>query len=174
MLVDNEILTDFVEQTHLDPTDDRVLDALLDREVPPAIRFGDLVDREQLRGRLLTQQAATPAPDPQPIPVSPQRERQSARTRVNERTRAVANRIVSELDLPHHGHQLMAITGGRRQRNSAIVIRRLHTGINEAVGMDSDTRGEWTRDQLRTIFERIDEIGDTFRDTVRSQLSQRG
>lgn len=174
MLVDNEILTDFVEQTYLDPTDDRVLDEILNREVAPGIRVGDVVDREQLGQRLLAQQAAAAPPAPQPIPVSPQRQRQSARTRVNERTKSVANRVLSDLGLPHRGHQLMAVTGGRRQHNSAIVIRLLHAAINEAVGMDNDTRREWTREQMTTIFERIDEIADTVRDTLQTQLSQRG
>lgn len=174
MLVNNEILTDFVEQTYLDPTDDRVLDELLNREVAPGIRVGDLVDREQLRQRLLAQQAAAAPPAPAPIPVSPQRQRQSARTRVNDRTKSVGNRILADLDLPPRGHQLMAVTGGRRQHNSAIVIRLLHAAINEAVGMDNNTRGEWTREQLSTIFERIDDLGDTVRDALRTRLSERG
>ncbi|TXH20892.1 MAG: helix-turn-helix domain-containing protein [Mycobacterium sp.] len=174
MLVDNEILTDFVEQTYLDPTDDRVLDEILDREVAPGVRLATLVDRERLREQLLTQQAASAPPAPQPIPVSPQRQRQSARTRVNERTKSVANRVLSDLGLPHRGHQLMAVVGGRRQHNSAIVIRLLHAAINEAVGMDNNTRREWTREQMTTIFERIDEIADSVRDTLQTQLSQRG
>lgn len=174
MLVDNEILTDFVEQTYLDPTDDRVLDEILNREVAPGIRVGDVVDREQLRQRLLAQQAAAGPPAPQPIPVSPQRARQSAKTRVNQRTKAVANRILADLDLPPRGHQLMAVTGGPRQHNTVIAIRRLAAAINEAVGMPNGTRGEWSGEQLTTIFERIDEIADTVRDTLRSHLSQRG
>ncbi|MCT1355403.1 hypothetical protein [Gordonia sp. p3-SID1431] len=174
MLVDNEILTDFVEQTYLDPTDDRVLDEILNREVAPGIRVGDVVDREQLRQRLLAQQAAAAPPAPQPIPVSPQRARQSAKTRVNQRTKAVANRILADLDLPPRGHQLMAVTGGPRQHNTVIAIRRLAAAINEAVGMPNGTRGEWSGEQLTTIFERIDKIADTVRDTLRSQLSQRG
>ena len=172
MLVDNEILTDFVEQTYLDPNDGRVLDELLDREVAPGVKLGDLVGREQLRERLLAQHAASAASVPQPIPVSPQRQRQSARTRVNERTKAVANRVLNELRLPHRGHRLMAITGGQRQHNSTVVIRRMHHAINEEVGMPNGTRGEWSREQLQTIFERIDEIGDGVRETLRNQLRQ--
>jgi len=172
MLVDNEILTDFVDHTYLDPTDDRVLDELLDREVAPGVKLGDLVDREQLRQRLLAQHSAAAAPAPQPIPVSPQRQRQSAKTRVNERTRAVANRVLSELGLPHRGYRLMAIAGGRRQPNAAIVIRRMNTAINQAVGMPNGTRGDWSRDQLQTIFERVDELGDNVRDTLRDQLNR--
>jgi DNA repair protein RadD len=64
MLVDNEILTDFVEHSYLDPTDDRVLDELLDREVAPGIKLGDLTDREQLRKKLLAQRAAAASPAP--------------------------------------------------------------------------------------------------------------
>ncbi|MFL0177003.1 MULTISPECIES: DEAD/DEAH box helicase [Mycobacteriaceae] len=172
MLVDNEILTDFVEHTYLDPADDRVLDQLLDREVAVGIKLGDLIDRGQLRTKLLAQRAATPTPTPTPIPVSPQRQRQSAKTRVNERTRTVANRVLSELGLQHRRYELMAITGGRRQYNSAIVIRRMNSAVNEAVGMPKGSRGEWSAEQLAMILARIDELGDTVRDTVKSQLDQ--
>lgn len=172
MLVNNEILADFVEHAYLDPTDDRVLDELLAREVAPGLKVGDLVDREELRRRLLMQQATKAVSSPQPIPVSPQRQRQSAKRRVNERTRTVANRVLSELDLPHRGYRLMAISGGKRQHNAAIVIRRLNTAINEAVGMPSGTRGDWSREQLQTILDRIDELGDSVRNTIREQLKR--
>lgn len=172
MLVDNEILTDFVEHTYLDPTDDRVLDEILDRDIAPGVKLSDLIGREQLRERLLARQAAVTTPAPQPIPVSPQHARQSAKRRVNDRTKAVANRILSELGLPHRGHQLMAVATGQRQHNSAIAIRRLHSAINEAVGMPSGTRGQWSREQLETIFDCIDDIADDVRDTLRTQLNQ--
>lgn len=76
------------------------------------------------------------------------------------------------MDLKHRGYRLMAITGGRRQHNAAIVIRRMNTAINQAVGMPNGTRGDWSREQLHTIFERIDELGDTVRDTLREQLNR--
>jgi len=66
------------------------------------------------------------------------------------------------------------MNGGRRQHNSAIVMRLLHAAINEAVGMDSNIRAEWTREQLTTIFEPIDDLGDALRDSLRTQLSERG
>lgn len=172
MLVDNEILTDFVEHTYLDPTDDRVLDELLAREIAPGITVGDVVGREQLRERLLAQRAAAAAPAPQPIPVSPQRQRQSTKIRVNDRAKSVANRILSDLNLPYRGHQLMAVAPGRRQHNSAIVIRRLNAAINEAAGEPNGTRGQWSREQMKNIFDRIDEIGDNIRDTLRTQLGR--
>ncbi|MBJ8344490.1 DEAD/DEAH box helicase [Antrihabitans sp. YC2-6] len=171
MLVDNEILTSFVEHTYLDPTDDRVLDELLSREIAPGITVGDLVGREQLRERLLAKQVA--APVPASIPVSPQRQRQSTKTRVNERAKSVANRVLTELKLPHRGHQLMAVTPGQRQYNSAIVIRRINTAINHVAGEAKASRGQWTLEQMTTIFERLDEIGDSVRDALRDQLSKK-
>jgi hypothetical protein len=55
MLVDSEILTHFVEQTYLDPTGGRVFDEMLDKEIAPGLKLGDLVSRERLRERLLAQ-----------------------------------------------------------------------------------------------------------------------
>ena len=86
----------------------------------------------------------------------------------------MANRILADLDLPPRGHQLMAVTSGPRQHNTVIAIRRLAAAINEEVGMPTGTRGDWSREQFTTIFDRIDEIGDSVRDTLRTQLSQRG
>jgi hypothetical protein len=40
--------------------------------------------------------------------------------------------------------------------------------------MPNGTRGEWSGEQFTTIFERIDEIADTVRDALQTQLSQRG
>jgi hypothetical protein len=68
----------------------------------------------------------------------------------------------------------MAVTASPRQHNSIIAIRRLAAAINEEVGMPNGTRGEWSGEQFTTIFERIDEIADTVRDALQTQLSQRG
>jgi hypothetical protein len=38
MLVDNEILASFIDQAHLDPTDDRVLEDMLDKRVAPGLQ----------------------------------------------------------------------------------------------------------------------------------------
>ena len=65
----------------------------------------------------------------------------------------------------------MAVTPGPRRHNSGIAIRRLAAAINEEVGMPNGTRGDWSREQFTTIFDRIDEIGDSVRDDLRSQLS---
>jgi DNA repair protein RadD len=82
--------------------------------------------------------------------------------------------VWARLDLPARGHELMAVSPGRRQHNTAIAIRRLNAAINEEVGMPNGTRGEWSREQLTTIFDRIDEIADTVRHTLRTQLAQHG
>ena len=173
MLVDSEILTRFVEQTYLDPSDDRVLDEMLDKDIAPGLKLGDLVSRDQLRERLLAQQAAAEVQVPQSIPVSPQRARQSAKTRVNERTKSVANRVLADLKLPPRGHQLMVVSPGPRQHNSVIAIRRVAAAINQEIGMPNGTRGEWSHEQMTSIFDRLDEIADSVRDSLRIQLDQR-
>lgn len=97
MLVDNEILANFIDQTYLDPNDDRVLEEMLNKEVAPGLRLGDVTTKEKLRAALLSKQAAEPVDAPTPIAVSPQRRRQSTRTRLNQRTGSVADRILDDL-----------------------------------------------------------------------------
>ena len=101
MLVDNEILTDFVEQTYLDPTDDRVIDEMLDREVAPGLQLRDIITLDQLRDRLRAQRDTVQEEVPQPIPVAPQRRRRAARTRLTERTNSVAARVMQDLGIAH-------------------------------------------------------------------------
>ena len=48
-LVNNEIISHFLQQHFLDPDDDRVLDQVLGQEITPGITLGSLIDRETLR-----------------------------------------------------------------------------------------------------------------------------
>ena len=71
LLVNDEIISHFIDQAYLDPEDDRVLEELLSRPVAAGLTVGDLVDREQLRAKLRQQQEALKVEEPKAIPVSP-------------------------------------------------------------------------------------------------------
>ncbi len=163
MLVNNEILASFMDQTYLDPTDDRVLDEFLDKEVAPGLRLRDVTTIEQLRAGLLAQQAARPADVPTPIPVSPQRRRKSARTRLNQRVGSVANRVLDELGLPRAGRQLATTVRGPMQANIQVVTRLLNKAVSDEVG---DERGEASADALQGASDNLDAIADHVRDEI--------
>lgn len=167
MLVNNEVLASFIDQTYLDPTDDRVLDEFLDKEVAPGLRLRDVTTIEQLRAGLLARQAAQPADVPTPIPVSPQRRRRSARTRLNQRVGSVANRVLEELGLPRAGRQLAKTVRGPMQGNIQVVTRLLNKAVSDEVG---DARGEASTDALQHAFDNLDAIADRVRDEIAKNI----
>ena len=50
MLVDDEIIGEFISRSFLDPEDDRVLDEFLNREIGGGIKLADLMSRDELSG----------------------------------------------------------------------------------------------------------------------------
>ncbi|MFI5430138.1 DEAD/DEAH box helicase [Aeromicrobium sp. UC242_57] len=167
MVVDNEVLTSFIDQAYLDPTDDRVLEEMLAREVAPGLTLGDITTLEYLRTALLDRQAQQPADDPVAIPVSPQRRRQSARSRLNNRVGSGANRILDEIGLPRQGRQLAKVFKGPMAPNAQVVMRLLNKAVSDEVG---EGRGDASAEDLERAFAKIDAIADEVRDNIARKL----
>ncbi|HEX4364018.1 MAG TPA: DEAD/DEAH box helicase family protein [Solirubrobacteraceae bacterium] len=165
-LVDNELVSHFVDRTFLDPEDDRVLDELLGRAIAPGVTVGDVVDREVLRQRL-RQRVAAMSETPTLVPVTPQRRRQTARKRLSERTGSVVARVLTELDLARAGRDVARVMGGRPAANVQVITRLLNEEINKGLGIGSGARSTLTSEQTELALERLDEFGDA----VRAQLS---
>jgi excisionase family DNA binding protein len=167
MLVNNEILTSFIDQAYLDPTDDRVLEEMLAKEVAPGLTLGDITTLEQLRAALVAKQAERPTDGPTAIPVSPQRRRQSARKRLNQRVGSVANRVLDELVLPRQGRQLAKVVKGPMGPNAKVVTRLLNKAVSDEVGVD---REKASADELERAYEKLDAIADEVREYIASKL----
>lgn len=167
MLVDNEVLADFIDQQYLDPTDDRVLEEMLDREFAPGLLVRDITTLDQLRTVLLAKHAAKAADVPTPIPVSPQRRRRAARTRLNQRVGSVANRVLDDLDLSRNGRDLARVVRGPMQSNVQVVTRLLNKAVTNEVG---DERGDASADDLTRTFDNLDVIADKVRDDIARRL----
>lgn len=167
MLVNDEILTSFIDQAYLDPTDDRVLEEMLAREVAPGLTLGDVTTMEQLRVALLEKQAKRSIEAPTAIPVSPQRRRQSARKRLHQRVGSIANRVLDDLVLPREGRQLAKVVKGPMASNVKVVTRLLNSAISEEVGVD---RGDASFEGLERAYNKADVIADEVRDYIASNL----
>jgi superfamily II DNA/RNA helicase len=167
MLVNNEILTSFIDQAYLDPNDDRVLEEMLAKEVAPGLTLGDITTLEHLRAALVAKQAERPADAPSTIPVSPQRRRQSARKRLNQRVGSVANRVLDELNLPRQGRQLAKVVKGPMGPNVKVVTRLLNTAVSDEVG---DDREKASADDLERAYNKLDAIADEVREYIVSKL----
>lgn len=174
MLVSQEILDEFVtNDPFLDVDDDRVLEQILSRQIVAGLRLSDVVtDREAFRERLRAAQPPKETPVAAPTPVSPQRARQTGRTRLNERTKSVANRVLADLKLAHRGYDLMNVEKGGRRHNLQLAIELVSREVNTELGRPSGTRGEWSLEQVERGLANLDAIGDRVRDRVRDKLKK--
>lgn len=172
-LVDSELVSHFVDNTFLDPNDDRVLDELLGRQVAPGVTLGDLVTREALQSQL-RRKVAERSEQPELIPVTPQRRRQSARKRLYERTGAVAARVLKDLDLSRQGRHLARAIGGAPVANNAVVTRRLNEEINRRAGVGKGARKTLSGDEAEEALASLDACGDAVRDELKTALREAG
>lgn len=170
LLVDNELISHFVDRAFLDPNDDRVIDELLAQKVGP-LTLGDLVGRDELRAKLRERHAEF-AETPTAIPVTPQRRRVTARTRLRQRTGSVAARVLDDLDLSRQGRDVArAVRGaGAPVSNLQYVTRLLNREINSSLGIDNKSRQTLSADQAEAALEALDECGDAVRDRIASEM----
>jgi DNA repair protein RadD len=170
MLVNDEILGEFISKSFLDPQDDRVLDELLNRDIGGGIKVRDLVSRDTLRERLLQRQKAESS-EYVASPVQPQRRRVQARKRLPERTGSVAARVLRDLGLSPVGRKIgKAVKAVSGRDNRAASIELMHRRVNEYLGIPSGKRGAISADQAEKALVASDEIGDAVRKEIRSGM----
>lgn len=174
LLVNNEIISHFIDQAYLDPEDDRILDELLARTVAAGLTVGDLIDREQLRAKLRSQHENSTSDTPQSIPVSPQKRRRTSKSRLTERTNSVVARVLQDLHLSRGGRDIAkAIPSGGMVGNLQALTRLLQREINSAIGIAPGQRTTLSEAQLNGALEKLDEIGDHVRNRVATALKER-
>jgi hypothetical protein len=167
MLVNDEIISHFIDQEYLDPEDDRVLEELLAQRVAGGLAIGDLISRDQLRDRLRARRDAASDETPESIPVTPQRRRRAARTRLAERTGSVVNRVLSDVGIARAGRDVARIGLARGGlANLQAVTKLLNDEINAFLGIPSRSRGTLTADQTAAALENLDDLGDVVRDRI--------
>lgn len=174
MLVNDEIISHFIDREYLDPEDDRVLDQILEQRIAGGLTLGDIVTRDQLRERLREQRDSQPEEAPQAIPVSPQRRRRVARGRLAERTNSVVARIMQDLGIARAGRdvaQAGLARGGTP--NVQAITRLLQREINGHLGIGSGSRGTLTAQQTEDALSRLDDLGDAVRDRIHIAIQGR-
>ncbi|MEJ1966508.1 MAG: DEAD/DEAH box helicase family protein [Gammaproteobacteria bacterium] len=178
MEVHNEIISeDFIRQSFLDPSDDRVVERILEAKIPGTeFTFGAMMGKEQVRELLRNAQKKHLTGAPETIPVSPQKRRQGARKRVPERTRSVAARILKDLGLSVGGveipHRVPEARGSKG--NLVGVIRMMNKAVNERLGIQKKERGEVPRAEMETTLGDLDAIGDEVREALKKALRKHG
>jgi DNA repair protein RadD len=167
LLVDDEIISHFIDREYLDPEDDRVLDEMLAQRIAGGLTVGDIITREQLRERLRARRVAEAEELPASIPVSPQRRRRGARTRLAERTNSVVARILQDLEIARAGRDVSRTDLARGgTANVQAVTTLVQQEINSFLGIGSGSRGTLTAAQTESAMEALDDLGDAVRDRI--------
>lgn len=171
MRVDDEIISHFIQRSFLDPDDDRVIELILNQKVPGTpLTLRELIDADQLRERIRAQQSRMRR-DPQTIPVPPQARRQSIRKRLNDRSRSVAARILTELELSPAGREVSRALGGRPAANRQALYVEMHRAVNRRLGIKAGRRGELNARQCEEAYGQLDDIGDEVRNLIQARRS---
>lgn len=169
MLVHDEIITeDFVRQSFLDPSDERVIDRILETKIPGLGSVGQLMSRQQVQQKLKEAQRKMLEGMPEKIPVSPQKRRQGARKRVADRPRSVAARILTDLKLAVTGFEVGRLIPEARgsKNNLEAAIRLVNRAINERLGIENSQRNEVTAAEMEAVYGDLDSIGDDVRKRI--------
>ncbi len=169
MMVHDEIISNFVKQSFLDPNDDRIIDKILEIVVPGAdVPFSKFFTRDELRAKLKEAQKEVLDATPQDIPVSPQKRRVGARKRLADRPKSVAARILQDLNLAVRGFEISRLfpreAGGTA--NLVATIRMVQSAINEKLGIEKERRSTLSATQAEMSVEALDEIGDEIKSRI--------
>jgi len=163
MQVQNEIINSFITQSYLDPSNDKLIETLLDQ---PSGAMGFTlrrlgVTKERMK-EVLKQNVDSPEPVPhQSISLTPQRERLLTKTRLYQRGRSVATRVLRDLGIGINGFHLSKMDRTVVGRTNFIAIQELmQREINDALGIQSGGRGEVSGQKLKEVFEVLDDLGD--------------
>lgn len=169
MLVNNEIIGEFISKSFLDPDDDRVLKELLDRDIGGGVRVRDVVDQETLRAKLRKIQQDQPGSF---VPVvQPQARRVQARKRLAERTGSVAARVLQDLGLSPVGREVgRAVKTVSGRANRAAAAELMHRHVNEFLGIDKKKRATISGDQAEKALAALDAIGDQVRQVIKTGM----
>lgn len=171
MLVDNEIVGEFISKSFLDPDDDRVLKELLDRDIGGGLQLRDVVGKETLRSTLRLKQADAYDGAPVGLPVQPQDRRVQARKRLAERSNAVAARVLRDLKLAMVGREVghaIRDVAGRDNRSASIEL--MHKHVNDYLGISRKQRASISLAQAESALAALDSIGDEVATLIKNGL----
>jgi DNA repair protein RadD len=175
MKVVDEIVSHFITHSFLDPNDDRVLETILNQPIPGTpLTVRDITDPKKLREQILRTQERLREQQPEEMVVQPQDERVTLQKRLNERTKSVANGLLSDLGLARAGRDIGKVFQDARGRgNFDALIVLMHVAVNESMDIPEGKRRQVPAEKLRAAYEDLDRIGDGLVQRIRTALNQR-
>lgn len=176
MMVHNEIISDFVKQSFLDPNDDRIIDKVLDIVIPGVgVPFRKFFTRDELRTKLKDAQKQVLEGSPQEIPVSPQKRRIGARKRLADRAKSIAARILQDLGLATGGFEISRLLPeAKGASNLVAAIRLVHSMVDKQLGIEKKKRNTLSATQAELPMKDLDKIGDELKRRIEGAQKKKG
>lgn len=169
MVVHGEIVDDFIKQSFLDASDNRVIDKVLETIIPgvgaPLSKF---FSREEMRKKLTEAQEKVLEGTPREIPVSPQKRRIAARKRLADRPKSVAARVLKELKMAPGGFDISRLIPEAKGGSNLVAAIRLVQGeINKKLGIGRKERNKPSATDAEATMAELDVIGDAVRKRIK-------
>lgn len=172
----DEIVSHFITHSFLDPNDDRVLETILSQSIPGTpLTVRDITNPQKLREQILRNQERLRQQQPEEMVVQPQNERVTLQRRLNERTKSVANRLLSDLGLGRAGRDIGKVfrdVRGKTNSNALIILMALE--VNTFMGIPEGKRKDTPPEKLRAAYDGLDSIGDALATKIRTKFNQKG
>jgi len=173
MQVLDEQIEHFVQEHFLDPSDAAIMVKDLVRAM--GLRGFDLdvlgVTEDQLVKRIMERGAQVQG-KLEPALVQPQRARQEAQRRLNERVNSGAKQLLNELELKAGGRRLVKLYPNlQASADLPAAIILLNNEVNRFLRVGSEQRGLLTEQQARSAHDEMDSLIDNVADAVRAKMS---
>ena len=153
MVVHNEVLDSLIEEDFLDSDDELVFQELRRNAEAMGLDADAVVKAAKASKRASTRTVAAP----EPFPVSPQRERQEAQKRLNERIKTTARVLLNRLNISPGGSDISSkLLTNMSGVNFVVAIQLLNRRVNSSV--NTARRGDWSTDELKNAMDLLPEI----------------
>ena len=168
----DERISHFLTRSFLDPSDDHVIEEMLDAKGPGGFSFRDLgITADQLRAQLADRREHKEEPA-ETVQVQPQIRRQTLRGRLDTRSKSVHQRILTDLGLARAGFDISRAVRAARGNNADALFVLLNLEINNFVGQRKKTRDKWTLDQLQAAYDSLDDVGDQVTASIKTAMEK--
>ncbi len=160
MVVNNEIVNDFLEEHFIDPDDETLMEEM--KGIAESLGFDAQDMMETLKKKQAEKMKAVQAPEK--FPVIPQRERIEARRRLQEQVKRTAKILLNRLNLSIPGRELAfqyATGKGITGNNFAAAVQLVNHEVNHLLGIETGERNKLKTADYQRANESLEDILNT-------------
>jgi len=156
MIVNNEIIENFLEEDFISQDDLELQNAL--KAAAESLGY----DSEELEEFLNKKRASRfrTVKATEKFPINPQQQRKEARIRLNERTNHVAKILINRIGLSSGGNELTFkyLKGEVQGTNFVAAVQLIHHEINRMLGINSNERACLRTEEFKKAIDLLEEI----------------